>query len=174
MPRPVGVESDDELLCIRVSCASNEQQAVDYEAQIKERLCEQLPEGLELLSVSVTKAGRSFLPGSAIYVLPVRPEYVTSDLKTRIKYILASESLSIERKTGPENSKFKTLDVRGFLKSIELEDGCIIVQYKISPAGSIRVEEILQLLELDVAKLSAPIRRTSVQWNSNCQVAIEY
>lgn len=167
LPRPVGVESDDELLCIRVSCTSNEQQAVDYETQIKTQLSEQLPEGLELLSVSVTKAGRSFLPGSATYVLPVRREYLTSDLKRRIKHILASESLPIERKTGPENLKFKTLDVRGFLKSIELEDGCIIVQCKISPAGSIRVEEILQLLELDVAKLSAPLRRTSVQWNNS-------
>jgi len=50
------------------------------------------------------------------------------------------------------------------LKSIVLKDRCIVVECKISSAGSIRVEEILNLLELDVENLAAPIRRTSVRW----------
>ncbi len=167
LPRPVGVESDDELLCIRVICAPNELEAAAYEMQIRSSLSEQLPEGFELLSVSIAKAGTSFVPKSVTYVLAVRPQCVTGDLKTRIKQVLASESLYLERKTGPESLKYKTLDVRGFLKSIELEDSCVIVRCDTSPAGSIRIEEILQLLELDVDKLAAPIRRTSVRWNSN-------
>jgi hypothetical protein len=137
---------------------------MDFESRIKARLWEQLPEGFELLSVSLGKAGASFQPCSATYVLPVRGEYLGSGFKARIKHLLASESLCLERKTGPEESKFKTVDVRGFLESIELQDGCIIVQCKISSTGTIRVEEILQLLELDVEKLSGPVRRTSVQW----------
>jgi len=164
LPRPVGVESDDELLCMRVVYALNEPRDADYQMQIKTSLSKQLPEGFELLSVSVAKAGTSFLPSSATYVLPVRQEYLTGSLQARIKRILASESLRLERKMGPENSKFKTVDVRGFLKSIELHDSCIIIRSKISPAGSIRIEEILQLLELDAQKLAAPIKRASVQW----------
>lgn len=167
LPRPVGVESDDELLCIRVVCAPNELEAAAYEMQISSSLSEQLPEGFELLSVSIAKAGTSFVPSSATYVLPVRRQCVAEDLKARIKQVLASESIRLERKTGPESWKSKTLDVRGFLKSIELEDSCVIVRCNVSPAGSIRVEEILQVLELDVEKLAAPIRRTSVQWNGN-------
>jgi hypothetical protein len=107
------------------------------------------------------------VPKSVIYVLAVRPQCVTGDLKARIKQVLASESICLERKTDPESLKSKTLDVRGFLESIELEDSCVIVRCDISPAGSIRIEEILQLLELDVDKLAAPVRRTSAQWNSN-------
>ena len=167
LPRPVGVESDDELLCMRVVCALDEQRAADYEVQIKTSLSEQLPEGFELLSVSIAKADTSFVPSSATYVLPVRPQCVTADLKARIKQVLASESLRLERKTGPESLKSKTLDVRGFLESIELEDSCVTVRCNICPTGSIRVEEILQLLELNIEKLAAPIRRTSVQWNSD-------
>lgn len=164
MPRPVGVESDDELLCVLVDRGRSESPGMDFESRIKARLWEQLPEGFELLSVSLGKAGASFQPCSATYVLPVRGEYLGSGFKARIKHLLASESLCLERKTGPEESKFKTVDVRGFLESIELQDGCIIVQCKISSTGTIRVEEILQLLELDVEKLSGPVRRTSVQW----------
>ncbi len=167
LPRPVGVESDDELLCMRVVCAPNEPCDVDFEMRLKTSLSEQLPEGFELLSVNIAKADTSFVPSSATYVLPVRPQCVTADLKARIKQVLASQSLRLERKKIPESLKSKTLDVRGFLKSIELEDSCVIVRCNVSPAGSIRVEEILQLLELDVEKLAAPVRRTSVQWNSN-------
>ncbi|MHC4488481.1 MAG: hypothetical protein ACYS9C_02770, partial [Planctomycetota bacterium] len=56
------------------------------------------------------------------------------------------------------------VDVRGFLESIELDERGIVVECKISSAGSIRVEEILKLLELDVENLAAPIRRTNVQF----------
>ena len=163
----MGVESDDELLCIRVICAPHEPRDADFEMQVRTSLSEELPEGFELLSVSIAKADTSFVPSSATYVLPVRPQCVTAELKARIKQVLASESLYLERKTGPESLKYKTLDVRGFLKSVELEDSCVIVRCDTSPAGSIRIEEILQLLELDVEKLAAPIRRTSVQWNNN-------
>ena len=167
LPRPVGVESDDELLCMRVSCAPGEAEVTDYEVQAKTLLSGQLPEGFELISVSMAKDGTSFVPSSATYVLPVRPQYLTSDLKARIKQVLASESIYLERKTGPDSLKSKELNVRGFLESIELEDSCVTVRCNISPAGSIRVEEILQLLELDVNKLAGPIRRTSVQWHGN-------
>ena len=51
-----------------------------------------------------------------------------------------------------------------FLKSIKLDNRNIAVECKISSAGSIRVDEILKLLELDVEKLEAPVRRTNVQW----------
>jgi len=127
----------------------------------------QLPEGCELLSVNVARAGRSFQPSTATYVLAVKPEYLDEELKATIERLLASEKLDIQRKAGIKLSKIKNLDVRGFLKSIKLEDRSIIVQCNISSSGSIRVEEILRLLELDEGKLASPVRRTSVQWQVN-------
>jgi hypothetical protein len=56
------------------------------------------------------------------------------------------------------------VDARDFLKSIKMDDRGIIVECSISTAGSIRVEEILSLLELDESKLALPIRRIDVQW----------
>ena len=172
LPRPVGVASDDELLYLRVSrapClvprAPSEPQATDYELRVKAGLSAQLPEGCELLSVNVAKANTSFQPSSATYVLSARQEYLNEELKATIKRLLASESLSLERQIDIRKSRIKNVDVRRFLKSIELDGNSIIVECKIGSAGSIRVEEILKLLQLDdVEKLALPIRRTNVQW----------
>jgi hypothetical protein len=152
---------------------------------MKTKLSEQLPEDFELVSVEVTKAKSTPQPRAATYVLAVQQECVSEKLKARIERILASESLSVQRSIYRKDSRHetqdrgqkiedrgqktedrrqKTVDVRDFLESIELDERGIVVECKISSAGTIRVEELLELLELDVGKLAAPIRRTSVQW----------
>ena len=175
LPRPVGVESDDELLCLQVvksiSAQGHKSTRDAYDlcpdglcTSVKAELSAQLPEGCELLSVTVAEAKTSFQPCSATYVLAVRQECLDEKLRATIGRLLASESLNVRRGAYSRNSKVKNLDVRGFLKSIELDNEGIMVECKISPAGSIRIEEILTLLELDEGKLAAPIRRTNVQW----------
>ena len=174
LPRPVGVESYDELLSLRLARVPGEPRAMGYESRIMAELSVQLPQGCELLSVSAAEANTSFQPCSATYVLAVRKEYLDEKLEATIKHLLASESISVQRRIdkkklriGNRKSRIKNLDVRDFLKSIKLDDQGIIVECKISSAGSIRVEEILTLLQLDEGKLAAPIRRTNVQWQSN-------
>jgi radical SAM-linked protein len=167
LPRPVGVESDEELLSLRVAVDPDELRDTSHESRISDKLSAQLPEGCELLSVSVARAGRSFQPSSATYVLAVKAEYLNDKLKATITDLLESENLNIQRRTGAEHSKIKNLDVRVFLKSIKLDDRGIIVECNISSAGSIRVDEILRLLELDEGKLESPVKRTNVQWQVN-------
>jgi radical SAM-linked protein len=174
LPRPVGVESDEELLCLRVSRdplptgdAAEGRRGESDELRIKEALGRQLPEGCELISVSVAGAGVSFSPRSAMYVFAVRPEYITGELEATIERLLAAESLVVRRVMDEGKTKFKNVDVRGFLNSIKLADKSIIVACEISPAGSVRVDEILNLLGLDEGKLAAPVRRMGVQWQDN-------
>ena len=170
LPRSVGVESDGDLLSLQVNCVPAELQVTSNESppsgvlrRIKARLSEQLPEGCELLSVSsVAKTKSSAQPSAATYVLTVRRECLDDRIKDRIEHLLASKTLNMERRKPRTQNYF--VDVRPFLKSIELNDKGIVVEYKISSAGSIRVDEILELLGLDAEKLTAPIRRTSVQW----------
>ncbi len=78
--------------------------------------------------------------------------------------MLASESLDVRRQTGARGARIKNIDVRPFLTSIETDDHGIIVECSISGAGSIRVDEVLSLLELDESMLAGPVRRTGVQW----------
>ena len=173
LPRPVGVESDDELLCLRVEHAPQpeadiaaESAATDRESGIMAALARQLPEGCELLSVAMLAAGASFQPRSATYVLPVRRDYLSEELKATIDRVLASEHLPLRRPMDESGLKFKNVDVRSFLKSIKLEDANIIAECEISPDGSVRVDELLKLLGLDEGALAAPVRRRKVAWQS--------
>lgn len=168
LPRSVGVESDDELLCLRVE---NSAESFDSE-QFRAKLSAQLPEGCELLSVRLAEAKTSLGAGRATYVLAVQEDYLNEKLKTNINRLLESESINLQRHRDVRNSKFKiqnsepkNVDVRPFLESIKLDGNNIAVKCRVSSAGSIRVDEILKLLELDAEKLAAPIRRTSVQWH---------
>ncbi|UCC96357.1 MAG: DUF2344 domain-containing protein [Phycisphaerales bacterium] len=172
LPRSVGVESDNELLCVRLERdppaggAPGETEA-NRESRIKDVLEAQLPEGCELLSISQARVGASFQPRSATYVLPVQPEYFNDELRATVERVLASECLPLRRPIDKNGLKFKNVDVRGFLKSIKPADGRIIAECEIRPDGSVRVDELLKLLGLDETMLTSPIRRTNVQWQSN-------
>jgi hypothetical protein len=162
------------MLCLQVYRSIDPQDNEYFTEQVYNNLCSQLPQGLELLSVNVVEAKTSFQPCSAKYVLAVRREYLNEQLKATIKRLLASDSIKIQRQTtktksriSNRESKVKNIDVRGFFESIELAPEGIIVECKVTPAGSIRVEEILKLLDLDDEKLALPVRRASVQWKNN-------
>jgi hypothetical protein len=173
LPRPVGVESDQEVLTIRVE-NSNVGLDVPHHRQfggasptlhrIESDLSVQLPEGCELISVSVAESKASIQPRSATYVLPVWPECLNDDLRATIDRLLASESLTVRREAGAGGRKVKNIDVRAFLASIQIADEGIIVECRVGPAGSIRIDEVLSLLQLDQKKLAGPIRRAKVQW----------
>jgi len=167
LPRPVGVESDDELLALRIRRSTSGQSLGDTSelcTKIAADLSAQLPEGFELVSVSVAGPGTSFQPYSARYILPVDTECVNEGLTATIERLLSSENLHIRRETAGKRTR--NMDVRVFLQSLELDGRDIIAECRISPAGSIRVEEILELLELDHSNLAGPIRRTNVQWQN--------
>jgi hypothetical protein len=187
LPRPVGVESDDELLCVWMLirdasyvmrrakeapnaienvCDTKKSRNTQYAIRntIKDSLSEQLPEGCELLSVSLAKTKRAVQPCLATYIVPVQPVCVNDKLNATIEHLLTSDSLIIERQINNKNSKLKVVDVRPFLESIDLDSRDIVIVCKITSSGSIRVDEILKLLEIDTEKLTAPVRRTNVQW----------
>ena len=173
LPRPVGVASDDEMLCIQIQKNTGEYKE-NLSTRVHKDIVSQLPQGFELLSVNMAEVNTSFQPCSAQYILTIRKEYMNEQLKANIKNLMESESIDIERQIigkksaiGTRGSNVKNINVRGFLESIELDQDSIIVTCRITPAGSIRVEEILSLLRLDVEKLALPIRRTNVVWKSN-------
>lgn len=170
LPRPVGVESDDELLTLRAHKGTEAQEhkgiekIYDFCTYIQANLSEQLPEGFELISVNFAESRAPYQPCSAAYIFSVRPEFLDEQLKSRIDDLTASESLFIRRPIDKTKSNFKDMDVRCFISSMELEGADIVVECGVTAAGSIRVQEVLELLELDEAMLASPTRRTNVKW----------
>ena len=180
LPRPVGVESDDETIILSLMALFSGQQAksTTEEEQIKAELFAQLPDGCELLSVCIDREKKPFQPCSAVYMLILKEEnkYLLKKLKNTTKELLDSESLIVCRPINKKDSRLKTQDlrlktrkinVRDYLESIEFEGRKIMIKFRITSAGSIRIQEILDLLNLDIDKLAVPIRRTNVQWQDS-------
>lgn len=173
LPRSVGVESDDELLWIRLDLATgpesqscNPRDQFDADRLMKE-LGRQLPNGCDLTSVSVAESTTPPRPASVIYALTLPKDRADDKLEAAIEFILHSESLPVQRSAAGRKKRPRTVDVRRFIKSVEFTGEKIIVECSISPNGSIRVEEILNLLKLDAAVLAAPVKRTNVRWLKN-------
>ncbi len=166
LPRSVGVESDDELLVVRLS---DEPQDADgaYEARVRQALQEALPAGIEVVGVELVGSG-TFHARSVDYLFCIRTDRaadLTDRLRQRAEVILASASRIVERKL-PGDQKVRRIDVRPFLESIQPVEQGVMVRCNVTAAGSIRIDEILQLLELESEDLAAPVRRTAVEWIS--------
>jgi radical SAM-linked protein len=166
LPRSVGVESDDEMLVFRLESEPQEAEEA-YAARMRQSLQEVLPAGIEIIGVELVGSG-SFHARSVDCVFRFHPERaaeLAERLRERIQVILASESWIVSRKL-PGDRKVRRIDVRPFLAAIQPVEQGVRVRCNVTAAGSIRIEEILQLLELKAEDLAAPVRRTAVEWVS--------
>jgi len=171
LPRSVGVESDDELLVLWLSVDLDglDLSGLSHEecaAQIGQALQRALPAGIEVLRVKVSGDAVSFQARAASYQFRYgsnRSADFLEALEQRVRGILESTSLTVERKL-PGDRRARRIDVRPFIESIQPAGDGLVVRCNVTGAGSIRVGEILQLLELTTEDLAAPIRRTEVEW----------
>ena len=158
LPRSVGIEVDEDVLCLHLETAG------EFDAGVLEKqLAEQLPDGCGIVDVSVAENRRSPQPRLATYVLALKPDVAGGQLKSRVADLLNAETLKVDRQIDARGNS-KIVDVREYIKSIEVGKTEVAVECKISSAGSIRVEEIMRLLELNEDKLVSPIRRKSIEW----------
>ena len=158
LPKSVGLELDNDLLCLNVL---NDKHHIDCEA-LRDKLAAQLPQDCRLLSVAVSQA-KTIHPQKAVYLFAPLPEYLNDELKSTIKRLMQSENLNLDRQID-DIGNIRNVNVRPFLGGIEIDDNCVKVECLISQSGSIRPDEILTLLNLDIDKLASPIRRTNIQW----------
>jgi radical SAM-linked protein len=155
LPRTVGIESADDILVLQIELP--DQKALDTN-HLKSMLTNQLPQGCELLDIRLADSKTSIQPTAATYELPIRNQHVTNKLKSSIHKALQSETLHVTRRT-KKTHKTRNIDIRKFIKTIDLRKNDIIVECNITPTGTVRPDEILNLLNLDYDKLSAPISR---------------
>jgi hypothetical protein len=165
------VEAEDELLVARLYEDPTVRVGGDRtecETAMMRALAEQLPEGMDVLSVALAASNASFGPRSAEYVLPLRIEEdpgLAGRLQSEIDRVMANERCVVER-TASEAKPARKVDVRPFLLSIRLQEGRLIVQHLTGEAGSIRVDEILRLFGLRTEDLAGPVRRINVVWET--------
>jgi len=169
LPRTVGVAADDERLLVRLfepggfplgSEAAETPARCRWQEIVRARLAAVLVPGLCVHEVILAKSSISFHPVSAQYVFALAE---TTGVTDKIAGVLEQESLVVDR-VSPRRPGGRRVDVRPFLKSIRLDGTQAVVECGIDDAGSIRVDEIMTLLNIGPADLVAPIRRTNVTW----------
>jgi len=168
LPRSVGIETDGDLFCLWVEGFCDDRPQVFDTEEFKRDMSVHLPQGCDLISVIAVKPGASIQPIEASYVFAVKRQYIGYELTERVRSILSSEKLIMKRQID-RNGRNHSVDVRGFIKSVDIAGSNVAVRCRISPAGSIRVDEIFKLLELDVSKLTLPVRRNDIKWSETWQ-----
>lgn len=158
LPRSVGVESDDELLCLWLEEGFK---SFDIESLKKEA-----PAGIEIVSVKISRERSIPEPTAVSYLIRVKDKDIERRIKGLIEELAAKDKIMVERRIG-DRPETKVVDVRPFVNSIKQEGGDIFVDCAVSPSGTVRVDEILGLLRLGVEDLSKPVLRKCVQWQHN-------
>jgi len=161
LPRSVGLEAAGEIACVCIERPDDQPLDIDG---LRMRIGEQLPLGCTLLDVELNSGKASFRAENAVYFLPVRAdEKLHKTAEALLARLAASERITVQRRVNDRGNS-RIVDVGEYIESIEIKDNGVSAQCRIAPAGSIRVDEIMSLLQIDVSMLTGAVRRTSVQW----------
>ena len=162
LPRSVGVASDAEVLSVSV-CFGGEADAGD----IQDRIQSQMPDGCEIVSVTVVDGKAKYHPAAAVYSMGLRETAINESFRAKFDVLEKScggkEELIVNRQKARQS---RQVDVSGYIDGLKMEDEKLIVNCLITQKGSVRLDEILQLLGLEAKDLCSPIKRVSVEWTN--------
>ena len=165
LPRSVAVAAEDELLC-----AGLEDTQPATADRIEEEISSQLPLGVKVLSVEIADGKVSCIPLSAVYEFELSApagEKALSDAVKDLQNALDSGDGVFVQRDATRSKPVRRIDVSGYIDSMTCGTDRLRVKCNITPLGTVRVDEIMKLLQIDSARLSGPINRTSVQWRRN-------
>lgn len=167
LPRSVGVQSANERLFFSLS---DKVQTFDTE-QIAERINSELPCGCEIIDVDINTRGKiSFQPISAEYVFTLTDIADVEKTKDSIEQLRRSiegeDPVIVERWAG-KNKTRRRIDVGPYIDAIDCRALTIVVRCNITLKGSVRVDEILELLHIAPSMIDGPIERRAIRWRDN-------
>jgi len=164
LPRSVGVRSDDELLCAQVWTQSGSV-ASDTAGSIQS--C--LPDGCIVTEVEIHAGKRCYGASSVTYEFAVASGISEKGLE-RVLALNATagggQALMVRRQP-KGNAAWREIDVGAYLVSALVTGDSITVVCRVTPAGTVRVDEIMQLLGLETQDIVGGVLRKSVQWERN-------
>ena len=165
LPRSVGVLSDAELLCVSI-CPHHSTVSPDA---LSQAIRSQMPAGCEVTSVDLVDSKASFKPVRAVYEFPLAESAITSDVRRRVELLtqrlIQKTPVHVERQATRKKCA-RRIDIGSYIESLGLTENTLRVECNITPSGSVRIDEILGLLEIEPTDLGGAVRRKSVQWRN--------
>ena len=162
LPRTVGVETDGDVLCVVLAAS------VKHDADMIRQLLEaQLPDGCTITEAKIVTGKCSYQPSSAVYGFGLGDALESDSIRSGIERLREvcdkGGDLFVERYSGKQKAK-KRREVGAYLSSVEIVADMLNVKCRITPGGSIRVEEIMELLGIERKDLLKPVVRNRVEW----------
>ncbi len=154
-PRPVGAASDAERLVIELTGP------VEPDL-LRQRLQEQLPEGIRLTRAWTLNGRQGCRPVRVVYqiALPVPDRHAAA---VRAAELLGPSPIPFQR-IDPKTSKVKPVDLRPFIETIEVAEDAITLTLRILSGATARVAEVVTLLGLEAGPIHHRVRRLEIEW----------
>jgi len=160
LPKPVGLLSDGDIVTVGIHVHRDIRSAV----AVSERLSGHWPQGVTMKQVWLSDTRRTLYPHAVDYELPARTPPLRERLTRATAEVMAKEHLDIERIHPKHKHKTKHIDIRPFLSRMWMTDAGLVVTCSVRTSGSVRMDEILRLLGVQVDELEGPVKRTNIQW----------
>lgn len=127
--------------------------------EVRQRLAEQAPEGLEILTVQRLGPRTSALVRRIAYRVSLPPER-TEELPARIAALLAEPHCWVER----DRPRPRRFDLRPYVRDLRFVEGVLEIDLHVASDGMARLNEILAKLGLeDLLREGTLIQRTLVE-----------
>jgi radical SAM-linked protein len=163
-PRSVGTQSVGDRVCATVQLPESPS-VQDWRPRIQE----QLPAGCSVLDIQSISGKCMFHPQSVRYIFHLRVplgEEIQSHLDRCRKQIKEKSSIEIQRYWAKKR-RYKQFDLSSYLESLDFADDRIEVVCGVSQSGTVRVDEIMQWLQLASEQLAELVCRTEIKWCQN-------
>lgn len=155
LPRPVGVASDAEAIVVETT------ELIDPDDALK-RLLDSTPSELRLTGVRRLETGEKLQPHTVRYRIEASDSQI-EDLEDRRRRLLETKVVPVERKN-PKNPGGKTVDVRPYVRAIDLIDGAVEMTLLVTKTGTAKPAEIAALLGYPANAVNHRIRRLEITW----------
>jgi len=162
LPRSVGVEAQDDILTVQVAAA------LDADAgSLATHLAAELPAECRVRGAELVAGRVTYHAERAEYVICVKPAAGGGVLEERLASLQAAVAQGqrvIVRRGDGQGRAGREKDVGPFIESVNVRGAEVVFGCRITSEGTIRVEEMLELVGLAAENLAVPVRRESVQW----------
>ena len=161
-PRAVGLQSENDLVCAFVEDDFGRSSFGENE------IARRLPEGCRIESIKMVAGKSVFHPESAQYRFLPAPA-----AQERVEQILAkcradlSSGRPVEVYRQGQKGPSKLINLMEYIEAVEGNREQIIVTCRISPSGSLRLEELYAWLGLEADQLREPPCRKTIRWTQN-------
>lgn len=165
LPKSVGLAVRADVLCVTLVSLppGNPQNATQGLAAA---LQHQLVKGIVLEPPVLVEGTVVLYPQRVAYRFPVTP---TLDRKQTVQALMSRATCPIERRKAGRRAGPRTVDVRPYIEDVVVTTEGLTVLCKITSNGSIRIDELKNLLSVNDTDLQEPVTRTQVWWNARGQ-----